>query len=303
MREPTLLTAVALVLIAGPLLLGVAGMMSARPATEGGSRARAPWNWRLSIVAGLLYAIAFNLTFFIQELFLVLPKALVPGLHPTLFHNNHRWEGSNPLAYLFQGTGALAIVATGTVCALLLRYARTRSITVRLFLIWMTYHGFFLSLPQVVVAAFLPGNDVGLALDYLHVGATGKSVLALFALGAMPLIALSLRRPILSLATHTRQLDGGAARSLFLFQTATAPALAAILLIIPFRIPRDMIEVVVLPVVVTVIGIAWLQAGAWRVSGVKANQQYTVPLAGPAIGLLLLLMVFQLVLRPGIQFF
>jgi hypothetical protein len=56
----------------------------------------------------LLYTLAFNLTFFIQELFLVVPKALTPGLRPTLFHNNHLWQGEHPLASLFQGTGALA---------------------------------------------------------------------------------------------------------------------------------------------------------------------------------------------------
>lgn len=303
MREPTLLTAVALALIAGPLLLGFAGSMHARRAAHPGRESASPWNWRLSIASALLYAIAFNLTFFIQELFLVLPKALTPGLHPTLFHNNHHWEGSNPLAYLFQGTGALATVVSGIICALLLRRGRRRSITVRLFLIWMTYNGFFLALPQLVAAAFLPGNDVGLALDYLRVGAIGKTGLALLALCIMPPIALALRRPVLSLATDARQLGSGAARARFLFQTATVPALAAIVLIIPFRIPRGLIEVVVLPVAVTVIGIAWLQAGAWSVIGVTPAEQRTVRVAGPLIALLLLLIVFQWVLRPGIRFY
>ncbi|HEX3915130.1 MAG TPA: hypothetical protein VHW71_16645 [Steroidobacteraceae bacterium] len=232
----------------------------------------------------------------------MLPKAFTPGLRPTLFHNNHRWEGSNPLAYLFQGTGAVATVAAGVLCALLLRQGR-RSITAQLLLIWMVYCGFFLALPQLVVAAILPGNDVGAALDYLRVGATGKSAMALLALCIMPPIALALRRPILSLATDGRQLGSGAARARFLFQTATAPALAAILLIIPFRIPRDMIEVLVLPAVVAVVGIAWLQAGAWSVSGVTPGAQGTVRLAGPSAALLLLLIVFQFVLRPGIRFY
>lgn len=302
MRKPTLLIAVALILVAGPLLLGFAGMMRTRrdaDATQPGT----PWDWRLSVASALLYAIAFNLTFFIQELFLVLPKALIPGLHPTLFHNNHNWQGSNPLAYLFQGTGALATMVSGIICALLLRYGRRQSITVRLFLIWMTYTGFFLALPQLVIAALLPGNDVGLALDYLRVGAIGKTALALLALCIMPPIALALRRPVLGLAWDMRQLAGGVARSRFLFQTATAPAVAAILLIIPFRIPRDIIEVVVLPVVVTLIGTAWLQAGAWAVSALTPGARRTVRVAGPLIVLLLLLMVFQWVLRPGISFY
>jgi hypothetical protein len=35
-----------------------------------------------AIGSTLLYTLAFNLTFFIQELFLVVPKALTPGLRP-----------------------------------------------------------------------------------------------------------------------------------------------------------------------------------------------------------------------------
>jgi hypothetical protein len=263
----------------------------------------ASWDWRLSVASALLFAIAFNLTFFIQEFFLVLPKALVPGLHPTLFHNNHRWEGSNPLAHLFQGTGALATVVSCSICAVLLRRGRGRPTTTRLFLIWMTYNGFFLALPQLIVAAFLPGNDVGVALDYLRVGAAGKTALALVALCVMPPIALALRRPVLRLAMNARQLDNGAARARFLFQTATLPALAAIALIIPFRIPRDTIEVVVVPAVVVVIGMAWLQAGAWSVVRVSPGERRTVRVAGPLIALLLLLIVFQCVLRPGIHFY
>ena len=41
--------------------------------------------WRPVAHSMLAYVLAFNLTFFIQELFLVLPKALVPGLQPTLY--------------------------------------------------------------------------------------------------------------------------------------------------------------------------------------------------------------------------
>src|SRR5262245_25411231 len=92
-----------LVAVVGPLLLGFAGLLRARraPCTVAAS----PWEWNLTLRSALLYVLAFNLTFFIQELFLVLPKALTPGLHPTLFHNNHQWEGVHPLANLFQGTG------------------------------------------------------------------------------------------------------------------------------------------------------------------------------------------------------
>ena len=55
------------------------------------------------------------------------------------------------------------------------------------------------------------------------------------------------------------------------------------------------------PVADTVMGIAWMQALAWRVRGVKPAG---VPAASPlyaAAALLALLLLFQLVLRPGIR--
>jgi hypothetical protein len=297
--------AVALVAVAGPLLLGLTGLIRARRApADAVPEPAMPWNWKLTINSALLYALAFNLIFLIQELFLVLPKALTPDLRPTLFHNNHSWVGENPLASLFQGTGALAILLTAVSCALFLRRGPGGSSTVRLFFIWMTYNGFFQSLPQVVIGAISPRSDVGMAMDYLGLSATAKTVAALVALAAIPPAALWLRRPLLSLAENPAGIASARARTRLVFRVATLPALTAILLIIPFRVPRELVEVVMLPVLVTVIGIAWLQAGAWRVSGVTTGGS---PAAGsitcPLGALLILLLVFQLLLRPGVRFY
>ena len=297
--------AVALVLVAGPLLLGLTGLIRARSKSAGAvPEPVKPWNWTLTINSALLYALAFNLTFFVQELFLVVPKALTPGLRPTLFHNNHSWEGENPLASLFQGTGALAIFLTGVACVLLLRRGLGRSSTVRLFVIWMAYNGFFQALPQVVIGAISPRNDVGMAMNYLRLVTTAKTGAALVALFAIPTAALWLLRPLLGLAEDPACIASARARTRFVFRVATLPALTAILLIIPFRVPRELVEVVILPVVVTVIGIVWLQAGAWRVSGVTTVVGSSVgPIAYPLGALLTLLALFQLLLRPGVHFY
>ena len=177
----TILTAVAVFFLVGPLLLGVAGLRSAgglRSAAGGRRKSGAPaarWNWRSTLRSALLYTLAFNVTFFIQELFLVIPKALTPGLHPTLFHNNHTWQGSNPLAGLFQGTGALATLISGALCAALLRQRSWGSATARLFLVWMAYSGFFMALPQVVIGALSPRSDVGMAMDFLRLGPAARA--------------------------------------------------------------------------------------------------------------------------------
>lgn len=296
--------AIALVIVVGPLLLGLTSFVPSRDRSVPIVRGIPPWDWQLTFGSALLYVLAFNLTFFIQELFLVLPKAFTPGLRPTLFHNNHHWEGHHPLASLFQGTGALAIFVSAIVCSLLLRQDRARSRSVRLFLIWMAYNGFFQSLPQVVAGAVNPGNDVGMAMDYLQLSPTAKSIAALVALIAIPPIALWLTRQVLALVTAPTDLGSARARSRFVLQVATVPALLAIPLIIAFRVPREWIEVVLAPVVVSAIGVAWMQAGAWRIDDVKiADGSRASSLAYPLGAVVILLLVFQLVLRPGIAFY
>jgi len=294
-----------LVLVVGPLLFGLRGRISTGRTTVGAVQEPAPtWDWRLAITSALLYAVAFNLIFFVQELFLVLPKALTAGLRPILFHNNHTWAGGNPLARLFQGTGALAIFATGVICALLLKHRPSRSPSLRLFLIWMAYNGFLQSLPQVVIGSIEPENDVGMAMDYLHLGAAAKIIAAIAALVAIAVAALSLRGPLLGLAPNADDIACSRARTTFMFRVATVPALASIMLIIPFRVPRNWVEVAAVPVVVTVIGIAYIQAGAWAVQGVRASSAISAKSIAYACGaLLILLLIFQFVLRPGVHFY
>jgi hypothetical protein len=244
--------------------------------------------WRLPIVATLLYTLAFNLTFFIQELFLVVPKALTPGLHPTLFHNNHSWEGRHPLASLFQGTGALAIFISAVVCMLLLRSNRISSKTIQLSLVWMAFSGFFQALPQVVMGAFIPGNDVGMAMDYLEMSPAAKKTAAFAALAALIPLGTWLAREMLRLMPRAIWLS----------------ALVAIPLIVAFRVPREPLEVLLPPVLSTVVGLAAVYATAWRVRdpGTRSESQ-PVSITGPLVAVVALLLIFQLLLRPGIAFY
>jgi hypothetical protein len=294
-------TLVAAVIVGGPLLLAVTGLFRGRRAT---TVVGIPWNWRLTIASALLYVLAFNLTFFIQELFLVLPKAFTPGVRPVLFHNNHGWTGDHPLVKLFQGTGALATFLTAVVCAAFLRQQQNRSSALRLFLIWMAYCGFFMSLPQVVIGAIIPQNDVGMAMDYLGLGVTAKTLAAGVALAMIPPLALWLARQLLSVAETPAEIADAGARTRFIFQVATVPALAAIVLIVPFRVPREWIEVVMVPAVVTIIGIVWMQAGAWHIRAVGAGGRLSDrSIVYSFAAAVVLLLLFKLVLRPGVHFY
>ena len=297
-----ILAASALTIVAAPLVLGMAGAVSAR--RTHGDHAAIAGSWRFTAASTLFYVLAFNLTFFIQELFLVLPKALTPGLRPTLYHNNHSWEGTNPLAGLFQGTGALATLAVGLFCLWMLGRPRGRSDGTRLFLYWMAYCGCFMALPQVVIGSLSQGSDVGMAMSYLHFGETARIGAGLLALGLMPAVALQFRRPALELAHVREHIEGPGSRARFVFRTITLPALLATALVIPFRVPRELLEVLVVPLLVLLCGIPWIQARAWRVRDARANGTSTIPslayLFAAALGLLLL---FQFVLRPGIRFY
>jgi len=219
------------------------------------------------------------------------PKALTPGLRPTLFHNNHTWDGDNPLASLFQGTGALATIISGIVCLLLLRGDRVRSTTLRLFLIWMAFHGFFQALPQFFIGALVPGNDVGMAMDYFHLSQAAKWIAASVAVVAIVPIAARLTRHLLGLSHE--------------FSTiALAPAFAALPLIVAFRVPREMLEVLLPPVLVTIVGLTAINAAWWRLRKASVTPEpQPVSTAYPLVAVIALLLVFQLVLRPGIPFY
>src|SRR5690349_7785756 len=295
-----LLIVSALAILAGPLALGLAGVVSARRADAAPA---AGGSWRFAAASMLVYVFAFNLTFFIQELFLVLPKALTPGLRPTLYHNNHGWEGTNPLAGLFQGTGALATLLVGLVFLWLLRRPRAWSAGTRLFVFWMAYCGCFMALPQVVIGALSAGSDLGMAMAYLQLGQGIRIGAAIVALGLMPLIALRLCRSMLELA-DTPALASAGARTRQVFRWVTLPAFVGTVLVLPFRVPRELVEVLLVPVLVMLCGVPWIQAGAWRVRGIRPGGAATAPsLAYPLAAVVGLLLVFQFVLRPGIHFY
>ena len=295
-----LLVMLAVVLVLGPAWLAFHGRNARRIEQDLHGPAIA---WREGLRSLLAYVLAFNLTFLIQELALVVPKALTPGLRPTLFHNNHTWEGTHPLAALFQGTGALATFTLGLACLWWLRRGGGRSRNLRLWLVWMAYCGTMMALPQVAVGAVHPGNDVGMAMQWLGWSPMTRAVAGAVALAAIAPIALALLPALLSTATDPRQVATARSRNRFVFVMAVMPAFLAVVPIIAFRVPREWIEVCALPLVIALVGTAWLQAGAWRACPGSGDVLAAGRLSLLCIAALALLVLFQGVLRPGIAFY
>lgn len=295
----------ALAQIGGPLFLGLWGVFAPSADTPGAQPAMEPWNWRLTIASAFTYTLAFNLVFIVQEIFLVWPKALTPGLTATLYHNNHNWTGDDPIARLYQGTGAVAIAVIGAAALAWVKTHPSTSPTFRLFVIWLAYHGLFESLPQVVVGAFLPGNDVGMAMDYLGATQAVMLIAAVAALAAMAAAGITLARSLLELAIDARDIDTRWKRTRFAFRIATLPALVAVPLILLFRVPGSLDQVVIVPVAVTYFGIAWIQAAAWSFTRLKptaARPQHNRTIVALCLAVVTLLVIFQFILRPGIVF-
>lgn len=268
----------------GPLIVGLVGLADHR-------RPDPPL---LALLApALLCAFSFNLTFFIQELGLALPKAVVPGLHPILYHNDHDWTGHAPVAELLEGTGAISTLASGLIALALLWMRRFSSPTVQLLCFWMAFQGLFQALSQLAVGTLIPGNDVGRALTFLRVPAAGKVALLLLAV-----VGLCSAGRVL--AGVYPGLSGQVSADRPTRSELLVPITLAILLIIPFRVPRSPIETIFIPVFVMTIGLGWL--ALWlsllRVENKKSSG--ALPIIGPAFLLLALLAFFQLVLRRGI---
>jgi hypothetical protein len=154
------------------------------------------------------------------------------------------------------------------------------------------------------VGALAPDNDVGMAMGWFAMSEAEKTIAAVLALAALPLAGLRLTRPLLALAPSGAAIAGPGPRTRFIFGVATLPALAAIPVIIAFRVPRELVEVIAPPIAVTILGVAWIQAAAWRETGAKPGRVSAArPIFSLLGALLILLLVFQLILRPGIPFY
>ena len=288
-----------LLLLLLPVIWGLYGYFITRN-TPGPATAKAGSSWPLVINSAVLYALAFNLIFFIQELFLALGKKWL-GLRAWLYHNNHNWEGSHPMDSLAQGYGAVAIFITGVICLLIARRTRFSTHWIQLFFLWMAFQGLAQSLPQFITAAMAPDTDTGQAYTYLGIVDKVGLLITIAGIILMLLIGMAYSQYLLQLAPADNYIATAASRFNYLFRIAVAASVIGIMLIIPFRImPWSRATA---PVFVTLLSIPMVFAHAWKAkAGYTINSQVNQKIfLWPIIFLIVLLLVFQLVLAKGVE--
>lgn len=257
--------------------------------------------WFLVLNSAVLYALAYNLIFFIQELFLALGKYWL-GLKAVLYHNNHNWYGSHPNDSLAQGYGALAIFICGLIFSVLFFSMRGSRGWGKVLVFWLAFQGLIQSLPQFATAVVDKETDTGQAFTWLGWSDTTGYLLMAGGIFLVVVIALSSSRLLLELAPTNANVTHPKRRFGYLFRGAFLAGLIGIALIFPFRIPP--MDRALAPVLVTMISVPWIFANAWRVKEVKTRRNVVNEriLWTPVFILLILLAVFQLVLAPGVVF-
>ncbi len=253
----------------------------------------------LIINSAVLYALAFNVIFFIQELFLALGKRWL-GLKAVLYHNNHNWYGSHPMESLAQGYGAAAIFLTGLICLFLANRTKKSSHWTHLFLLWLAFQGLVQSIPQFITAKVATDTDTGQAFTYLGIGEGLGIVISIAGIVAMLYLGVIFSKYLLRLAPSIDIISTASGRFGYLFRIALMASLVGIILIVPFRImPWDR---ALAPVMVTLISIPMVFAHGWKTkvtNTINSNVNKKL-LFVPIVLLLIVLLVFQLVLAKGI---
>lgn len=264
--------------------------------------ARVNINWKLILNLSIIYALAFNIVFFIQELFLALGKSSL-GLIAYLYHNNHGWDGDHPMTALMQGSGALSILIFGILMFVVFHLVRKKTYLPLLkFFIWsLGFQGLVQALPQLQTAFLAPNTDVGQAMSYFNIGEVSGFIIALL---VTILLVISIKKAFVQLNT-LGLIDNESAKSQFrnILWIILIPTVLGCVITIPFRIlPWDR---AIMPFMSALTWLPWLLA--FSLIGMKQSTKdiIQIPLKINFVlisGYILLLLFFQLILAPGLVF-
>jgi hypothetical protein len=282
-----------------PLVWGLYGFFKTRTEVKNSFKVDKRTGSLLIINSAILYALAFNIIFFIQELFLALGKKWL-GLKAVLYHNNHNWEGSHPMESLAQGYGAAAIFVTGLIGLFFANRTKQSSHWTHLFILWLAFQGLVQSIPQFITAKVAADTDTGQAFTYLGIGEGLGFIISIAGIIAMLYTGALFSKYLLRLSPSIDLISTASGRFGYLFRIAILASVVGAILIIPFRImPWDR---AMAPVMVTLISVPMVFAHGWKarfsnvINSDVNNKLHVVPI----VLLLILLLVFQFILAPGV---
>lgn len=281
----------------GPLILIGWGYFKGRKIEKTASPMA--FSWSLVINSSILYALAYNIIFFLQELFLALGKYWL-GLKAYLYHNNHNWEGSHPDTDLMQGLGALAIFITGWIAWALFLEFRKSSSWIALFWLWLSFHGLGQALAQFASAPVATNTDTGQAMAYLELGDPINYAIAIGSMLLMVFIGYRFSHYFSEFSPLNTSLGHPFSRFKWSFMIVVLPAIIGTLLLFPFKVPPvdRYLHAVFLFIngVPLIFGFSWLQ-GRLRSNN---NETYRKIKIWPIMILILVLLIYRLVLVPGV---
>lgn len=296
----TILHVLFAILLIGPIFLALWGFFKWKnvPINQGDKK----WNvTSILINSSVLYALAYNVVYFIQELFLALGKKWI-GLKAYLYHNSHNWIGEDPRDDLMQGLGALVIFILGVMLLILFFKIRKSNHWSSFFVLWLAHHGLIQSLPQLSSVPFDRRSDVGQAITYLQLGPTFDFIISYASIIAIIALAYGFSKWFMQFAPPQMNPDHGFKRFRTIFFVVLLPAIIGTIILFPYRImPVDRYQMTVMLLVVCVPSIF---AFSWMIKDVQPieNEVNQKIVKVPIILSILMLLFFQLVLAPGIVF-
>lgn len=283
-------------LLLGPVVWGVFNLVR----SKGIVVPRGVVNYSTLLNSAVLYTLAFNIIYFLQEVFLVIGKKAL-GLKAFLYHNDHNWIGEHPKMLLMQGLGALAIFFIGLISLFIYKHISDAKGVWRLFLLWMAFQGLVQSIPQIMVSAIDPGTDVGEALlGYLELDSSLLVLFGIVSAIAMALIGIYFSKLFLRFGAIDHGKPG--AKLKYIRFIAVGAALVGSILVVPFKILP--MRHAIAPFMVFAFSIPWVWSSAARDVTIRPvlNEIDKKVYKLPIVFLILLLLFFHLVLAPGVEF-
>jgi len=247
----------------------------------------------------VLFALAFNVIYFIHELALVVAGAWLEN-DPILFHNNmHFTNISLPTQNLAFAAGPVAVFIAGLLGLILYLLIRQSNSMFNVFVFWFAYHGLWLFLGQLPEMAFFSHNDFARGLAVFNLSPPIRLLITICGIAGLTLLGLFATKPLLATALSNDELATAGNRRKLILQSGILPWLLGSLLIIPFRLSP--VERIFLPLFGGVpLILTWLNAG--RVKNIfAANHTLAKKISwGGITALLAVFCFFRFTLAPGV---